>query len=65
MRLAAELWAQVRSAGQPTAPPSALDGDVILAAQARHLNVSVIVATSNPGHLGRFVAADLWSNITP
>lgn len=65
MRLAAELWAQARSAGQPTAPPSAIDGDVILAAQARHLNVPVIVATSNTGHLSRFVAADLWSNITP
>jgi predicted nucleic acid-binding protein len=65
MRLAAELWAQARSAGQPTAPDSALDADVILAAQALTLNTAVIVATGNPGHLNRFVPAEVWSNITP
>jgi predicted nucleic acid-binding protein len=65
MRLAAELWAQARSAGQPTAPNPALDCDVILAAQALTLNTAVVVATGNPGHLARFVPADLWSNITP
>ncbi len=65
MRLAAELWAQARSAGQPTAPDPALDADVILAAQALSLTTPVIVATGNPVHLTRFVAADLWSNLTP
>jgi predicted nucleic acid-binding protein len=65
MRRAAELWAQARNLGVPTAPDPALDGDVIVAAQALTLNVSVIVATGNPGHLSRFVPADLWSNITP
>jgi predicted nucleic acid-binding protein len=65
MRLAAELWAQARSTGQPTAPDSALDADVILAAQALSLKTPVVVATANPAHLNRFVPAELWSNITP
>ena len=65
MRLAAELWAQARSAGQPTAPDPALDADVILAAQALGLNTAVVVATGNPGHLSRFVPAQLWASITP
>jgi len=65
MRLAAELWAQARNAGQPTAADPALDGDVILAAQGLSLNTAVVVATANPGHLTRFIAAELWSTITP
>jgi predicted nucleic acid-binding protein len=65
MRLAAELWAQARSAGQPTAPDPAIDADVILAAQAITLQTPIIVATGNPTHLSRYVAAELWSNITP
>ena len=65
MRLAAGLWAQARRGGYPTAPDPALDGDVILAAQALSLGVPVIVATDNVAHLSRFVTADLWQNITP
>jgi predicted nucleic acid-binding protein len=65
MRLAAALWAQARSSGRPTAPDTALDADVIVAAQAITMNTTVVVATANPGHLKRFVAAELWSNITP
>jgi predicted nucleic acid-binding protein len=65
MRLAAELWAQARNTGQPTAPDHALDGDVILAAQALSLGVPVVVATGNPAHLSRFVPAADWQTVTP
>lgn len=64
MRLAAELWAQSRQAGQPTAGDNTIDGDVILAAQALLLGLpEVIVATTNLGHLARFVSSELWQNI--
>lgn len=65
---AAKLWGQIRNLGMPTASPEALDGDVILAAQARSLGVAppgLIVATTNPAHISRYVAADLWTNIQP
>ncbi len=65
MRRAAELWAQARSAGKPTASDHALDADVIVAAQALSLNTPVVVATGNPAHLTRFVPAEIWSNISP
>ena len=58
MLKAAELWAQARSSGMPTADPKALDCDVILAAQA--LEANGIVATENVGHLSRFVDARHW-----
>jgi hypothetical protein len=64
MRKAAELWSSARQQGQPTAAHHELDIDVILAAQALTLGVpNVIVATTNVGHLSRFVPADLWQNI--
>lgn len=65
MRKAAELWAWARQSGIPTAGDSALDGDVILAAQALSLNQPVVVATNNPSHLTRYMPAELWSNIKP
>ena len=66
MRLAAELWAQARNTGRPTASDADLDADVILAAQALTLGVAdVVVATTNPGHIARFVPAEFWQNITP
>jgi predicted nucleic acid-binding protein len=65
MRRAAELWAQARNTGQQTAPDHALDGDVILAAQALSLGVPVLVATGNPAHLSQFVPAELWQSIVP
>jgi len=65
MRLAADMWAQARNAGLATSHAHALDGDVILAAQAVALNVACVVATENPAHLTRYVPAELWSNIVP
>ena len=65
---AAELWAQARNAGVATADIHALDGDVIVTAQALSLGLATsefVIATSNVGHLSRFVPADLWSNIKP
>jgi predicted nucleic acid-binding protein len=65
MRQAAIFWAQARQQGQPTAGDKTIDGDMILAAQAMTLNVAdVAIATTNVGHLSRFVRADLWQNIT-
>lgn len=63
MLLAAELWAQARQRGTPTADPRALDGDVILAAQASLLAAGgdeVVVATTNVGHLAQFIDAREW-----
>jgi predicted nucleic acid-binding protein len=61
MLKAAELWAQARNQGTPTADAKALDCDVILAAQA--LSENGIVATENVGHLSLFVEAKNWRDI--
>jgi predicted nucleic acid-binding protein len=66
MLQAAKYWADTRRRGRPTAPDPALDGDVILAAQAHVLVVAgheVIVATDNVKHLAPFVDACEWQNI--
>jgi predicted nucleic acid-binding protein len=66
MLLAANLWAEIRKRGQPTADPKALDGDVILAAQAQILaneTAEVIIATTNVGHLIRFATVLNWQDI--
>jgi predicted nucleic acid-binding protein len=68
LETAARLWGDARRMGLPTASKDALDGDVILAAQALSLGLPAsdyIVATTNPGHLSRFVPCDLWTNIVP
>lgn len=64
MRRAAEFWAQARREGRPTADDKALDGDVILAAQAMTLGVTdVMIAMTNVAHLSRFAPAALWTDI--
>jgi predicted nucleic acid-binding protein len=67
MLQAAELWADLRRAGLPTAAPVSLDGDCILAAQAL-LSAGpgdvLTVATDNVGHLGRMVDARTWETVS-
>jgi predicted nucleic acid-binding protein len=58
MLRAAELWAQARRQGRPTADPKERDCDVILAGQA--LEVGAMVVTDNIGHLALFVEAKSW-----
>jgi len=65
---AAKLWAQARNMGTPTASPEAIDSDVILAAQARSLELTdedYVVATTNVAHLSLFVPCEHWTNIVP
>ena len=68
MRSAADLWAKARNDGLPTARDAAIDGDVILAAQAQSIypgngGETIVVATTNVSHLERYVDARLWSEI--
>jgi predicted nucleic acid-binding protein len=68
MRKAAELWAHARQQGRPTADNKALDGDMILTAQALVFASSeddVIIATTNVGHLSLFAKAAHWKDIHP
>jgi predicted nucleic acid-binding protein len=58
MREAARLWADARRRGMATADDRALDGDVIVAAQARLFvgeRDTLTIATDNPDHLSRCV----------
>ena len=59
LRLAAELWAQARRQGRPTAEAQALDIDVLIAAQAILFVPAseVVVVTTNPKHLAQFFTA--------
>lgn len=61
MLKAAELWAKTRRQGRPTADLKALDGDVILAAQA--LEAGAVVATDNVGHMAALVDARRWQDL--
>ncbi len=66
MLKAAELWAKARIEGYPTAHSEAIDGDVILAAQAILIELeghNTIIATTNVNHLNRFTTAKEWQEI--
>lgn len=69
LRCAADLWADARKSGTPTADRKSLDVDVILAAQvqlyAAAFDTPVILATTNVRHLGQFVDARPWQVIQP
>jgi len=69
MRLGAQLWARARQEGRPTAGAEALDGDVLISAQALILQRTeerqVVVATDNVRHISRFTAAKCWEDIDP
>ncbi len=66
MLKAAEFWAEARRQGLPTADHHALDGDMILCAQAAiidHREDEAVIATTNVGHLAHFSQARLWKDI--
>jgi len=60
MHLAADLWAQLRSTGKATTSDHALDGDVILGAQAQLEGANHVVATENLKHLSLVCNAVSW-----
>ena len=64
MLRAAQLWAEVRRRGRPTAHDRTLDADVILAGQTTTLHGNnITVATTNVRHLNRLVRARHWQKI--
>ena len=68
MQRAAQLWAELRRQGLPTTDTRAIDADAIFAAQALLTvtpNDTLVVATTNVGHLSRIVPAQQWKDIVP
>jgi predicted nucleic acid-binding protein len=68
LELAAELWAEARNKGLPTADNLSLDADVIICAQYKLLVKTypgryVVIATTNVNHLSRFAEAKEWQGI--
>ncbi len=60
-RRAAELWAEGRRAGRPTAGDDALDADLLLAAQA--LAEGAAVVTLNTRHFAGLVDCMTWHDV--
>ena len=67
MRQAAEFWAIARQRGLATADDKALDGDMILAAQAIQIEQTwdqeSVIANTNVRHLARFATAREWRDV--
>ena len=66
MLKAAEFWAVARNSGRPSADDSALDADVILAAQAAVMaqgETQPVIATTNVSHLEMFADARDWRDV--
>jgi predicted nucleic acid-binding protein len=61
MLQAARYWADCRQRGRPSCGDEALDGDVILAAQAAAAHA--VVATENTKHIGDLVEAKHWKEL--
>lgn len=53
--------AMARRAGKPTASPDSLDGDVLLAAQARSEDATIV--TTNVRHFELFATAVGWRDL--
>ena len=60
-RSAAKLWAWARRTGKATASGDALDGDVMIAAQA--IAEDAVVITTNPRHFEALVEARRWDDM--
>ena len=66
MLAAAQLWADARNRGRPTAGHESLDADAILAGQANTCDfgrLPVIVASDNVQHLDQLTHAEYWHDI--
>jgi predicted nucleic acid-binding protein len=66
--IAASLWADARTRGQPTADDRSLDADLIICATWRLLTINepgrfISIATTNVKHLSRFAVAENWLDI--
>jgi predicted nucleic acid-binding protein len=68
MKEAAQLWAEARIQGMPTADEKSLDADVIICAHYQLLEEQypgryIVIATTNVSHLSSFTEAKEWQEI--
>ncbi|NJL52013.1 MAG: type II toxin-antitoxin system VapC family toxin [Hydrococcus sp. SU_1_0] len=68
LKEAANLWAEARIKGIPTADNKSLDADVIICAQYKLLEQEypgryIVIATTNVKHISKFAKAKKWQEI--